>query len=125
MAIVRGGGVIWDGVSVTANDISDMIYTGAKTALTLFVSNDDNMTSGTFSVLVARGTNSAGLNELPPESEFYTLLKRDGSGPLTFTVAAGTNAAIDLSPLAASYIRLKTSATLTSVTASAESVVGD
>lgn len=99
----RGRTVLWNNASTGANGKTKAGVVGAQTHCALFVQVGAATTIG---IEVAPGNGTAGLNSLPVDADFYPLYKRDGSGALTITFGAAGKAAIDLSPLAAQFVRL-------------------
>lgn len=111
---LRGHQVLLDNEDVASGDTSVIGFIGDETNAVLFLNND--VAADVFDIEVAAGTGSPGMNEVPADAAFALLFDANGNQVQFQTNVAG-KAAIDLSPIGSSFIRLKAQQDSTGVTA--------
>lgn len=114
---LRGVTTVWNNATTGANGTSSTAYVAQATAVAALITVN-GATNITFQT-GEPGGGIAGINADTTNMTYFDLQKKDGSGVLQLTLAGAGNFAIDLSPFAPAYIRLKSSS---SVTATAEIV---
>lgn len=103
----RGAHKIMTATATSSGGVTSSGYAmGERTDLTVLVRNTDGANVATCQIQLAAGEGSSGLNNTPASTEWCTLLKDDGSGVLSFDVAASSQVAINVSPVAAAWLRV-------------------
>lgn len=112
MSNLRGGEQVFKNETTTDTGVdSEFENPGAAANVAVMVRNT-GVNDATVTIRIAGGAPSAGRNNPPAtDSEWHTLFKRDGSDPIELSVASGSSAAVDLSPFAAPYLRLRAKST--------------
>lgn len=117
MANLRGGQKIWDGDTVASGDVSKFAIPGPGPYVAIYFKNEDATVTGvTFLIEVAVSDSiSAGRNALDPDDPDGGLdwfqYDRFGVNPIENQISPGEGLAVDLSPFAPQFIRLRRSDT--------------
>lgn len=114
MANLRGAKKIIDAVTTTdAGIVSKPVIVGENINVAIMVRNDDGANSATVTFEVAGADLAAGANNVPTDdNDWYELLEDDMSAVRSFAVAAGKNVAVNLSPFAPAFLRIRVKSTV-------------
>lgn len=110
MALNRGVQVVWDNESTGSNGHSKFAVVGAQSNVCVHLTVSGATTIG-FECAPSDG--SVGFNTLPTDADARTLYKKDGTGPLTITLATAGTATVDLSPFIPKFIRVTSTNSVT------------
>lgn len=112
MAVLnRGTQTVWSNATTGANGSSKWAVVGAQVNVAVHITVSAGTTIG-FEVAYSKNR-SAGRNAEPSNVDAHKLYKRDGSGPLTITLAAGGSVTIDLSEFTPNFIRVTSTSDVT------------
>jgi hypothetical protein len=117
----RAVNTVWASAAVGAGDESPAAYVGEASTVALLVSNEGGTPTNITVQVAVPVSRSAGRNAAPDGADANWF---DYGSFTAVAVAAGARVAIDLSPFAPPYVRLRSSAA-TTLTARVASLGGD
>lgn len=110
-ANLRGTTVVWNNVVTGANGTSAAAYVGQSTSVAVLI-QVNGATNITLQTCEPAG-GVAGINADVVNLQYFDMLKPDGTAVITLAFAGSGAQALDLSPFAPAYIRLKSSSSVT------------